>query len=55
MGIGLVFIVEESEKDMLISFVGKNSCSKIGVVILVKFATSDVSKFGFFGFIPDLL
>ena len=33
MGIGLVFIVEESEKDMLISFVGKNSCSKIGVVV----------------------
>ena len=33
MGIGLVFIVEESEKDRLISFVGKNSCSKIGVIV----------------------
>ena len=33
MGIGLVFIVEESEKDRLISFVGKNSCSRIGVIV----------------------
>ncbi|MAS39614.1 MAG: phosphoribosylformylglycinamidine cyclo-ligase [Candidatus Marinimicrobia bacterium] len=33
MGIGLVFIVEDSEKDMLISFIGKNSCSKIGVIV----------------------
>tara|TARA_B100000700_G_scaffold153179_1_gene170037 strand:- start:579 stop:1622 length:1044 start_codon:yes stop_codon:yes gene_type:complete len=33
MGIGLVFIVEESETDKLISFVGKNSCSKIGVIV----------------------
>ena len=33
MGIGLVFIVEQSEKDRLISLIGKDSCSEIGVVI----------------------
>ena len=33
MGVGLVFIVEQSEKDRLISLIGKDSCSKIGVVV----------------------
>ena len=33
MGIGLVFIVEQSEKNRLISLIGKDSCSEIGVVI----------------------
>ena len=33
MGVGLVFIVEQSEKDRLISLIGKNSCSEIGVVV----------------------
>ena len=33
MGIGLVFIVEQSEKDRLISLIGKDSCSEIGVVV----------------------
>ena len=33
MGVGLVFIVEKSEKDRLISLIGKDSCSKIGVVV----------------------
>ena len=33
MGIGLVFIVEQSEKDRLVSLIGKDSCSKIGVVV----------------------
>ena len=33
MGVGLVFIVEQSEKDRLISLIGKDSCSEIGVVV----------------------
>ena len=33
MGVGLVFIVEQSEKDRLISLIGKDNCSKIGVVV----------------------
>ena len=33
MGVGLVFIVEQSEKNRLISLIGKDSCSKIGVVV----------------------
>ena len=33
MGIGLVFIVEEPEKERLISFIGSNNCNKIGVVV----------------------
>ena len=33
MGIGLVLIVEQSEKDRLISLIGKDSCSEIGVVV----------------------
>jgi len=33
MGIGLVFIVEQSEKGRLISLIGKDSCSKIGDVV----------------------
>ena len=33
MGVGLVFIVEQSEKDKLISLIGKDSCSEIGVVV----------------------
>jgi phosphoribosylformylglycinamidine cyclo-ligase len=33
MGVGLVFIVEQSEKDRLISLIGKDSCGKIGVVV----------------------
>ena len=33
MGVGLVFIVEQSEKDRLISLIGKDSCGEIGVVV----------------------
>ena len=33
MGIGLVFIVKESEKDRLVSFIGSDSCSVIGAVV----------------------
>lgn len=33
MGIGLVLIVDESEKEGLISFIGRESCNKIGVVV----------------------
>jgi len=33
MGVGLVLIVDESEKERLISFIGRESCNKIGVVI----------------------
>jgi phosphoribosylformylglycinamidine cyclo-ligase len=33
MGVGLVFVVEQSEKDRLISLIGKDSCSEIGVVV----------------------
>ena len=33
MGIGLVFIVKESEKDRLVSFIGGDSCSVIGAVV----------------------
>ena len=33
MGIGLVLIVEQSEKDRLISLIGKDSCGEIGVVV----------------------
>ena len=33
MGVGLVFIVEQSEKGRLISLIGKDSCSEIGVVV----------------------
>ena len=33
MGIGLVFIVDEPEKERLISFIGSDNCNKIGVVV----------------------
>ena len=33
MGIGLVLIVDESETEKLISFIGRDSCDKIGIVI----------------------
>ncbi len=33
MGIGLVLIVDESKKEELISFIGRESCNKIGVVV----------------------
>ena len=33
MGIGLVLIVDESKKEGLISFIGRESCNKIGVVV----------------------
>ena len=33
MGIGLVLIVDESEKEGLISFIGRESCNKIGIVV----------------------
>ena len=33
MGIGLVFIVKESEKDKLVSFIGGDSCSVIGAIV----------------------
>ena len=33
MGIGLVFIVDEPEKERLISFIGGDNCNKIGVVV----------------------
>ena len=33
MGIGLVFIVKESEKDRVVSFIGSDSCSVIGTVV----------------------
>ena len=33
MGIGLVFIVKESEKDRLVSFIGSDSCSVIGAAV----------------------
>ena len=39
MGVGLVFIVEKSEKNRLISLIGKDSCSKIGVVVNDSFNT----------------
>lgn len=33
MGIGLVFIVKESEKDRLVSFIGSDSCGVIGAIV----------------------
>jgi phosphoribosylformylglycinamidine cyclo-ligase len=33
MGIGLVLIVDESEKERLISFIGSDNCNKIGLVV----------------------
>jgi phosphoribosylformylglycinamidine cyclo-ligase len=33
MGIGLVLIVDESKKEKLISFIGRDNCNSIGVVV----------------------
>ena len=33
MGIGLVLIVDESKKEKLISFIGRDNCNNIGVVV----------------------
>ena len=33
MGIGLVLIIDKNQKESLVSLIGENNCSEIGIII----------------------